>query len=100
MASSVGNDSADWAAPHINEELSTLNWIMEGMIKIARFRLERIDVFPDTHLVLKARLIDWEIWITRSTKNFTFSVIKRRTKQKIFEEKIHDNGRECWRKMP
>lgn len=49
MASSVGNDSADWAASHIKEEHSTLNWIMEGMIKRAGFRIERSDYMLGVH---------------------------------------------------
>ena len=43
LASIVGEDTFDTITTHIKSEYSTIDWIMEGLIKRAGFRIERAD---------------------------------------------------------
>jgi putative AdoMet-dependent methyltransferase len=43
MASIVGDDTFSTMIDHIKSEYSTIDWIMEGLIKRAGFRIERAD---------------------------------------------------------
>lgn len=43
LAGTVGADTANIITTHIRDEYSTIDWIMEGLISRAGFRIEKID---------------------------------------------------------